>query len=99
MSIEKLEIILKCLMKPSITIKDLQVMTNQSYEKSRRDFKKLKCDYIDNKLSGVNNLPNQREIPLNGHILGVLELWYGLNKEKVIENIIILENIGENGRN
>lgn len=81
------------MVKPSITINDLSEMTNQSYEKARRDFSKIKTDYVNNRLKNKEHLSNARELPLNNYTLKTLELWYGLNKEKIIDNIKVLEEL------
>lgn len=85
--VKKYKLILQILMQSTIKIRDLQLMTEQSYEKSRQDFNLIKKGYVKECLDDKAKLPNSREIPLNDYTLGILELWYGINKNRIIENI------------
>lgn len=81
------------LIKPMLTIGGLKILTQQSYEKSRQDFKVIKIDYENTMMLG-ESLPNSRELPLNDYVLEVLNQKYGISKQRIIENIQILDQLG-----
>lgn len=76
-----------------LTIGGLKILTQQSYEKSRQDFKVIKIDYENTMMLG-ESLPNSRELPLNDYVLEVLNQKYGISKQRIIENIQILDQLG-----
>lgn len=86
--------IMEVLVQPSITISDLSILTKQSYEKSRQVFNRIKDGYEQSCTNG-SKLPNSREIPLNDYTLNALNQMYGIDKERIIENIKILDEISK----